>query len=114
MASMHVNHAFVGMLKLGHQAGQLSQQAGKHIGKAAITSKDWVVDHPGQTAGMVSCVAAAPLAMMAAPVVLGAAGFSASGVVAGKFSLGGRAVFLGLCANQALLRPPPKRRSEMS
>jgi hypothetical protein len=81
---MHVNNVFVGLLKLGHQAGNLAQQAGKHIGKAAITSKDWVADHPGQTAGMVGCVAAAPVAIIAAPLALTAAGFSASGIVAGN------------------------------
>ena len=62
---------------------KFTQHAGKSIGSAAITSKNWVVEHPGSTTGLVGCAAAAPLAIAAAPLVLGVAGFSASGVVAG-------------------------------
>jgi hypothetical protein len=78
MLSMRLSNTVVAMLRYG-------QKAGRNIGTAAIVSKDWVVDHPGQTAGIVSCVAAAPLAIAAAPLALGAAGFSSAGVVAGKY-----------------------------
>lgn len=66
-------------------AWKFGQNATNAIGSAAITSKDWAVKHPGQTAGMVGCVAAAPVAIAVTPLVMGAVGFSASGVVAGTY-----------------------------
>lgn len=64
-----------------------SQEAGKSIGNAAGNTKDWVVKHPGQTVGMVGCVAAAPVAIAVAPLALGAVGFGSGGVVAGTLIL---------------------------
>lgn len=58
------------------------QQASNTVAAAAVTSKDWVAKNPGHTVG---CVAAAPVAIALAPLALGAAGFTASGVAAGKY-----------------------------
>jgi hypothetical protein len=103
-AGKHINGAAVGTWKQMDAFGQATgasaglaaartwkhldtfgQEAGKNIGNAAVNTKDWVVTHPGQTAGMVGCVVAAPLAIAAAPLALGAAGFSAGGIAAGKY-----------------------------
>ena len=70
------------------------QEAGKHISPAVAetwkhldefgqNAGDWVREHPGETAGIVACVFAAPVAIGAANVGLKIAGFTAAGVAAG-------------------------------
>lgn len=48
-------------------------------------AKEWVVAHPVETAGIVSCVVAAPVAIAIVPRTLNVAGFTAAGIAAGKF-----------------------------
>ena len=62
------------------------QEAGKQIGIAAEHTKQWVEEHPGETAGIIACVVAAPLGIAAAHGVLHMVGFTAAGVAAGKTS----------------------------
>ncbi|KAF1831573.1 hypothetical protein BDW02DRAFT_571907 [Decorospora gaudefroyi] len=62
------------MDKFGHE----------HVGPAALRTKEWIKEHPGETAGIVACVVAAPVAIGVAGKVLRVAGFARSGVVAGS------------------------------
>ena len=61
------------------------QEAGKQIGIAAGHTKQWIEEHPGETAGIIACVVAAPLSIAAAHGALHMVGFTAAGVAAGKF-----------------------------
>jgi hypothetical protein len=60
------------------------QEAGKHTSLAAERTKQWVEKHPGETAGIVACVVAAPIGIGAAYAVLNMVGFTATGVAAGS------------------------------
>jgi len=60
------------------------QDAGKQISAAAQQTTRWIQDHPGETAGIVACVAAAPAGVAAAGGVLHMVGFTATGVAAGS------------------------------
>lgn len=60
------------------------QEAGKNIGNATRPAKDWVSKHPTETARIVGCIVAAPVAIAVAPLALGCVGFTAGGVAAGK------------------------------
>jgi len=61
------------------------QDAGKQISAAAQQTTRWIQDHPGETAGIVACVAAAPAGVAAAGGVLHMVGFTATGVAAGMY-----------------------------
>ena len=56
------------------------QEAGKHVGIAAEHTKQWNEEHPGETAGMIACVVAAPLGIGVAHGVLRMVGFTAKGI----------------------------------
>jgi len=66
-------------------ADAFGQEAGKQIGIAAEHTKQWIEEHPGETAGIIACVLAAPLGIAAAHGALHMVGFTAAGVAAGKF-----------------------------
>ncbi|KAF2873207.1 hypothetical protein BDV95DRAFT_605763 [Massariosphaeria phaeospora] len=80
--------------------GNLGQEAGKRAGLVVqdlkntdwtglpADAKGWIERHPGQTAGIAAGFLAPPLAVMAVPAVLGAAGFTAGGVAAGSAAAG--------------------------
>lgn len=74
---------------VGHAPVALSaccQETGKAVGGAAVQTSEWVKKHRGQTAGIVGCVIATPVAIAVTSLVLGAAGFGAAGIVAGELS----------------------------
>jgi len=62
---------------------QVGQEVGKKVSGAAARTGGWIVKHPGETASIVGCVVAAPLAIAITPLVLGAIGFTSAGVAAG-------------------------------
>jgi hypothetical protein len=79
------------------RADEFGQEAGKQIGPAAVETwkhmdkfgqdaGEWVREHPGETAGIVACVVAAPVAIGVANVGLKVAGFTAAGVATGLFA----------------------------
>jgi ElaB/YqjD/DUF883 family membrane-anchored ribosome-binding protein len=61
------------------------QEAGKQISIAAEHTKQWIEEHPGETAGIIACVVAAPVGIVAAHATLHMVGFTAAGVAAGMF-----------------------------
>jgi ElaB/YqjD/DUF883 family membrane-anchored ribosome-binding protein len=61
------------------------QEAGKQISVAAEHTKQWVEEHPGETAGIIACVVAAPVGIAAAYATLHMVGFTTAGVAAGMF-----------------------------
>lgn len=80
-AGKHIGGAAVETWK---HLDSFGQEAGNNIGHAVGHSKDWVVGHPGETAGIIGCVVAAPITIAMTPLALGAAGFTSAGVAAGK------------------------------
>jgi ElaB/YqjD/DUF883 family membrane-anchored ribosome-binding protein len=76
------------------QADAFGQEAAKQTSAAAKHTKQWVEQHPGETAGMFACVVAAPLGIGVAYSGLHMVGFTATGVAAGsaaaavQFSIG--------------------------
>ena len=65
------------------QADAFGQEAGKYASLAAQHTKQWIKEHPGETAGMIACVVAAPLGIGAAHSVLRMVGFTVKGIAAG-------------------------------
>ncbi|OAG06973.1 uncharacterized protein CC84DRAFT_1204611 [Paraphaeosphaeria sporulosa] len=60
-------------------------KSAKNVTRVAVGAKDWVVNNPKTAAG----VAAAPVVgVVAAPLALGVAGFTAGGVAAGSMAAG--------------------------
>ncbi|KAF9738102.1 hypothetical protein PMIN01_03385 [Paraphaeosphaeria minitans] len=67
------------------QAMSFIPKSARNVTRVAVGAKDWVVKNPKTTVG----VAAAPVVgIVAAPLVLGAAGFTAGGVAAGSLAAG--------------------------
>lgn len=62
---------------------EFGQNAGREIGPIARKAKDWIVEHPGETAGLVACVAAAPIVIAVTSQVLTGVGFTRAGIAAG-------------------------------
>jgi hypothetical protein len=65
-------------------ADAFSQEAGKHVGPAIRGTAEWIKEHPGETAGIVACVVATPVAIVMAGQGLSATGFIAKGIAAGE------------------------------
>ncbi|KAF2447300.1 hypothetical protein P171DRAFT_430204 [Karstenula rhodostoma CBS 690.94] len=66
-------------------AMSLFSTSAKNATRAAVSAKDWVIKNPKIVVG----VAAAPVVgVVAAPLALGAAGFTAGGVAAGSLAAG--------------------------
>lgn len=64
---------------------KFGQEAGKAISGTAVQTGGWIAKHPGQTAGIVSSIIAAPIAIAITPLALGVAGFTSAGIAAGGF-----------------------------
>jgi hypothetical protein len=76
--------------EVGPKIGPAMEDVWKRMGafgqEAEKQTKKWVEKHPGETAGMIACVVAAPLGIAAAHGVLHMVGFTATGVAAGTIA----------------------------
>ncbi|KAF1929417.1 uncharacterized protein M421DRAFT_60806, partial [Didymella exigua CBS 183.55] len=62
---------------VGHEAANTVRH---NVGEAL----EWANEHPGETAGIVACVVAIPVAIAATGPILGAAGFTGQGIDTGS------------------------------